>query len=189
MLTRRIFVGVGASTSSRKAIERKMRDFDTSYVRPTAPENLHLTLSFAGHLDDVALAELIKNVGAAVENIEPFDLLFDRIVLGPDEERAKMIWLVATEPSKRLAELKTAVERVRAPQRPEHRSFRSHITLGRIIQNKWRKLKSKPQIDRKVSIVWPIEEVTIYESVVIDNRRTYVPLSAVLLKGKFDNNL
>ncbi|HHH12560.1 MAG TPA: RNA 2',3'-cyclic phosphodiesterase [Candidatus Moranbacteria bacterium] len=176
MSTGRVFLAVAVPAQVEKQISRKLVPLRDLPVRWSRPENLHLTLTFAGDLDDGRVLSLLKALPEALEGIEPFDLVLDRITLGPDSERARMIWLTASEPSENLARLRTATDRLVAPQRARHRPLRAHITLGRVIRSRWRKLPEKPTVDIPVRVVLPVTVVTVCESLCLDGRRQYIPL-------------
>ena len=177
MNTRKIFVGVNVAPSAVKLILRKLRDFDELPIRWGKGESWRLVLEFAGHWDDASLPEFLAGVGQAAQSVEVHDIVFDKIELGPDAQRAKMVWLTSTTPQVQYANLRTAISRVLAPLTPQHTPSCPHITLGRIRQAAWRELSSTPTISRTVSIVIPIEAVTVWESTTIDGANAYVPLA------------
>ncbi len=182
MHTRKIFVGVNIAPSAAKLIGRKLRDFDDLPIRWSKSESWRLVLSFAGHWDNEALPEFLAKIEAAAQTIEAHDIVFDKITIAPDEARPKMVWLTTTEPQSAYANLRTAIDRVLAPLTPAHAPGYPHITLGRIRQAAWRELSLVPTINRAVSIVVPVDAVTIWESTTIDGANAYVPLAEYPLK-------
>lgn len=101
-----------------------------SNARWIEPENYHVTLRFAGDVDDVTAREF----AFALDGIEmpPFDLRLDGLgSFGGRKPRA--LW-AGIAPNEALAALQRANERAaqRAGLAPEPRNFHPHVTLARI---------------------------------------------------------
>ncbi len=185
--TRRLFVGINIPSPVIKILRKKEQQLERAYpalpVRWTPMENLHITVSFLGYVDTVQLPRIIDALTHAVAPHEPFDILFDRLVIGPSENQPKMIWLVASEPVEALGNLKTDIERVVAPLHPSFNAYTPHVTLGRIAQKRWRALDEKPLIDEKTALTVAVESVTLFESTIDNGKRVFVPLASCELRG------
>ena len=179
--TRRLFVGVtlphGVVTIIRKREQQLMRTYPDLPVRWTPLENLHMTVSFLGHVQDARLPELITALENAVRTCASFDMVFDRWMLGPSAAQPKMVWLGTDTPSAPLGALTTAVARVVAPLHPPRGAYRPHVTLGRIAQKRYRALDEVPSIECTTSLVVMVDHVTLFESTVVDGTRAFVPLA------------
>ena len=92
-----------------------------------------------------------------------------------------MVWL-SGEPSDALRDLTTAIKReLSFSILSDPKTYRPHITLARIKKSAFRKLDSKPDIEKKLHLVEPVETIVVYESVVEDGERRYSPLESVPL--------
>lgn len=101
-------------------------------VRWVAPEALHLTLHFFGHVDTARVAGIRAALTAAAALHEPFDLRVRRLGAFPSAARARVIWL-AVEPDAHLLALQRDVAQALAAAGypPEKRGFSPHITIAR----------------------------------------------------------
>jgi 2'-5' RNA ligase len=101
-----------------------------------APENLHVTLKFLGHVEP----SLLEQVAAALAGVAPrhpgFDLEIRGLGAFPGPSRPRVIWAALGTGISALATLAAGVETglgaVGVP--PEARPFSAHMTLGRVRQ-------------------------------------------------------
>lgn len=92
-----------------------------------------------------------------------------------------MVWL-AGEPSDALRDLVTAIKReLSFAVLSEPKVYRPHITLARIKKSAFRKLEVKPEVEKNVHLVEPVETIVVYESIMEDGERKYSPLESVPL--------
>ncbi|CAN5892010.1 hypothetical protein BH23ACT5_BH23ACT5_13470 [soil metagenome] len=98
--------------------------------RRVAPQNLHITLRYAGRIDDITFDRWV----AALSNVAASRL---RVAIRspgafPNPERATVLWLAVEAPN--LPPLADAVEEAArsAGIPPEERPFRPHLTLARL---------------------------------------------------------
>jgi 2'-5' RNA ligase len=98
-----------------------------------APDNLHVTLKFLGHVPQ----SLLEHVSAALARVAPEHAGFDLEVRGlgafPGVSRPRVIWAALGGDAPALAGLAAAVDAalgaIGVP--PESRPFAPHVTLGR----------------------------------------------------------
>lgn len=110
-------------------------------VRWVRTENLHVTLRFLGNIDQDQVDRLQPAVATRVVGFPPFDLSVGPAGLFPRGKRPRVV-AAALEPEQPLIRLAGTVEEaVRAIGLPaEDRTFRAHLTLGRIKRNAPRSL-------------------------------------------------
>lgn len=110
-----------------------MRAFGGKQVRWVRPEGMHLTLHFLGDIAregtdriDAVLAEEAAKVG-------PFRVRFRGLGAFPHFKRPRVFW-VGLEAGEEIAALHRGIGRGIEPlgYRVEKRSFRPHLTLGRV---------------------------------------------------------
>jgi 2'-5' RNA ligase len=163
MQKKKIFVEVTISDQIKRRISQKIAKWQTLPVKWTKENNFHLTIAFVGYVDESVIPDICENVAAAVENIDSFDIIFDKIELGPDAENARMVWL-SGEPNEQLRFLNEEVEKSLGMFSQSHKIFSPHITLGKIRKNAWDAMLEKPIIEENVSIIVPIDSVDVMES-------------------------
>ncbi|MFA7466620.1 MAG: RNA 2',3'-cyclic phosphodiesterase [Parcubacteria group bacterium] len=181
-MQRKIFIGVSLPGEVKKRLMRKIEKWEDLPIRWSSEENLHLTLAFLGHVDDDLIMGICDGVRDAVSGVDMFDVSLDKIELGPiRDENANLVWFTgeASDDLKRLVE---NIEKELGIFRSEKKSFRPHITLGRIRKHKWEKLEEKPDIAEDFSVLLPIESVQIFESAEIEGKRKFSVIDSHELK-------
>jgi len=176
MKKRRIFVAVDLPGQVKKKLLAFQKDWNHLPVRWTKEANLHLTLVFIGYVDDDEMLEVCRLAKEAVKKHSPFEINFNEICLGPPAKSdgwptrpPRMIWL-SGEKSLALADLKNDLEEVLLDSggsgfnRRDNRAFNPHITLARIRQAEWKQLSGRPEIEKQVSFIVPVESVMVMES-------------------------
>jgi len=181
-MQKRLFIGVPMPDDIKKKLAKIIeREYHDLPVRWGRKENLHLTLSFLGYVQEEAIPEICRNIDEAVKNIEIFDLNFGKIDFGPSEENKKMIWLVG-EKSKALGELKFNLDKELGFFIRERRELKPHATLGRIRKKMWVKLNPEPEIKKDFKVGFSVISVDLMESKFEKGKRVYYTLESFPLK-------
>jgi 2'-5' RNA ligase len=181
MLQRRLFVGIPLSSALASRLSKEMTVWPKDVFLKTDKTNLHITLFFLGFVHEALVPEICEKVRALCEARESFEIEFSGIRFLPSPEEAKMVWL-AGEPSDALRDLKTALEReLSFVVSSEPKVYRPHVTLARMKKARFQKLDPKPVIEKDIYLVEPIDTVVVYESVMEEGKRKYVPLESVPL--------
>ncbi|MCW8409426.1 RNA 2',3'-cyclic phosphodiesterase [Legionella sp. PATHC035] len=109
----------------------------SDYMRWVHVEKMHITLQFLGHLPQEQLIPATEYVHAALQNLPPFQLEFGQLEWFPTVRRPKVLSLTV-QPQAALARLSDTIgQALIALNVPvETRSFRGHLTLGRLIRHK-----------------------------------------------------
>lgn len=176
MQTKRLFVGIPLSSPLTKRLVREQELFHTWPVIPTRKENLHVTVLFLGFVAEENLDEILPAIEAATQGIHPFELHFDRIGYFPDVLHPTAIFLYGQEDANLLA-VRQNLDRELGYLVPEKKSFRPHVTLGKIRRGKFEALETKPECEKAVNFVEPISSVVLFESTTEDGKRIYLPLA------------
>ncbi len=136
--TIRIFIAADLPESVREELARIQAELRTDKFkfRWVKPENIHLTLIFLGDVDP----GMIKSISGAVADTArchvPIRLAIQGLGVFPGIRRTRIIWVGITGEVKILRELKSSLDRSLLKVnglkfKPERRSFRAHLTLGR----------------------------------------------------------
>lgn len=132
----RLFAALDPDPFVREALARvtaRLRRLDGP-VSWTRPEQMHLTLVFAGDTPPSFLDEGFRALDEAAAGIAPFDLRVRGLGTFGRPDRPSVLWAGIAEPPHPLAALQTRLAAGLLPPgaRPEERPFRPHFTLGRV---------------------------------------------------------
>ena len=174
-MQRRIFIGIDLPQIVKKRLFQRIEKWQELPIKWISEENFHITLLFLGYLYDDVILDVCSKVRNISNNFNSFDINFDHIQLGPTPENPKMVWF-AGEASENLKQLQENLEKELGIFMREKKSFRPHVTLGRIKKTKWDALPEKPEINEKFSVSIPVESIEILESRSEDGKRKYIVL-------------
>lgn len=180
--TKRLFVGLSLSSSFTKRLGRETEAFRDWPIIPTRKENLHVTVLFLGFVAEENIDEILPALEEAVKGVSSFELRFHSIGYFPDNEHPTMV-LLNGDDEPMLLRLRQNLDRELGYLVPEKKSFRPHITLGKLRRGKFEALPEKPSFDKKVNFVEPISFITLYESTAVNGKRMYLPLAEFPLEG------
>lgn len=124
----RLFTGIEIPAEQREELARMRRPLPGG--RWIEPENLHLTLRFAGDIDNTQAAEFADRLAGIT--IDAFEMRLAGLgVFGGNEPRS--IW-AGVETGPELEALARANERAAraAGLAPETRAFKPHVTIARL---------------------------------------------------------
>lgn len=133
----RLFVALALEGELRDAAVLALRALrarpGSDSVRWAREEGLHVTLRFLGATPREALPRLVESLGDAASRCAPFGLELGELQIFPSPRRARVISL-GLAPEEPLAALAASFESaaVACGFAPEARSFRAHLTLGRL---------------------------------------------------------
>jgi 2'-5' RNA ligase len=163
MQKRKIFIEIEIPKAVKRKISQKILMWQDLPVKWTKEDNLHLTVSFIGYVDESVIPDICQKVSEAVSQLDAFDLELNHIELGPKEKDPNVIWLTG-QASEDLKELNEAVEKALGTFSQSHKIFKPHLTLGKIRKAKWDELAEKPEIAEKFHAIIPVDGVSIMES-------------------------
>lgn len=102
-------------------------------IRWVKPHQVHLTLKFLGNITPQQLTAIKQQLNTTVAASPSFCLQTHHLGAFPSLERPQVIWLGLKENHlllKLAHDIEQALCHLKLP--PEHRDFKSHITLGRL---------------------------------------------------------
>ncbi|PJA86629.1 MAG: RNA 2',3'-cyclic phosphodiesterase [Candidatus Moranbacteria bacterium CG_4_9_14_3_um_filter_42_9] len=171
-MKRKIFISINIPEKFRKRLVKATTVWQPLPIKWTKEKNLHITIDFLGHVSDNLIAGICEKVHDTVRNSEIFDLEFDSIMLGPTKEQSRMIWL-SGKISEEMRILQEQIEKSLDIFVASKKTFRPHITLGRIRKNKWEALKESPKIEVKFPLIVSVESVEVMASDFTDDGPEY----------------
>lgn len=175
----RLFIAIELPDEIKKQLEEMRTDIPGSRWVPL--EQIHLTLSFLGEVDDTAL-DLLSGALATI-NVPGFNLCFSGTGCFPDRRRPRVLWL-GLEPEPLLSNLASLVrEAVLACDIPqEERPFSPHITLARLKFPAPREVGSF--LDQPQKLELPpvmVREFTIFRSILTSQGAIHTPVKTFVL--------
>jgi 2'-5' RNA ligase len=168
----KIFISLSVPDKTKRnliAATEKWQDLPVKWVRE---QNLHITLAFLGFIDESALADICEKVGAAAGKNAVFDIDFSQISLFPSASEPRLVALVG-EASEELKNLVNDIEDTLGISNSPKKTFRPHITLGRLRAHKWAELNPKPEIEEKFEANIPAGSVDIMASDFKEGKNKY----------------
>lgn len=138
METIRAFIAIelpSAVQDRLAALQRQLRDeVPPGSVRWVRPTGVHLTLKFLGDTRVEALPEIHQALTVVARHTPACTFTVGGLGCFPNPLRPRVVWVGLQEETGRLAALRAAIEEATAPlgYERERRSFRPHLTLGRV---------------------------------------------------------
>ena len=184
----RLFSAIELGPSARDRIEaaqHRLSGVVRGSLRWVRPEHLHLTLVFAGEVDEVRAANLVELHGRNLPQ-HPFRLDLGGFGVFPARGAPRALWLgIRTGVEAVVAVQQTIAVRCEAAGVPlDRRPFSPHLTLAR-----WRngRASERPRdLDANRDIVAAVEvsSVTLLQSTLSSKGPTYTVLAKSTLTGR-----
>jgi 2'-5' RNA ligase len=132
----RLFIALELPPEARSAAGEVARQLKSSgaEVKWVKPESMHLTLKFLGETPDGRAPEIAGALAGAVEGKPGLELAIKGCGAFPGDNKPQVVWLGLEGQVEGLKDLAAAIEGemdlIGFP--PERRSFKAHLTLGRL---------------------------------------------------------
>ena len=162
-MKRKIFVSINLPDNSKKRLFKATEAWKGLPIKWMKDQNFHVTLIFLGHISDNDLIDVCEAVRSAVNDKEVFDLHFTEISLAPSKLEPRMVWLFGAA-SQELKDLYEQLEKNLGIFVSSKKTFRPHITLGRIRKHKWEAILNKPDVFAKFPLTVEVSSVDIMAS-------------------------
>ncbi len=135
----------------------------------TKPENLHITLSFLGYMEDNEVFRICKEARREAPRQNPFKINLARVFYAPPgKDVPRMIW-AAGEKGGPFSELKRVLEK--SLGEPKDRRIKTgdvspHVTLARIRKWDWQSIEpeDRPEVERNLDISFQVDSFEVMES-------------------------
>lgn len=177
----KIFIGINIPSKAKKRLVSAMGKWQELPIKFTREDKLHLTVLFLGYLEEDLIPEICEKVKKACENEDIFDVEFDSIGLAPSKEKPQMIWLQGL-PNENLLKIHEKLEKELGLFVAPKKSFRPHITLGRIRKFKWEVLDQQPEISEKFQLIVTADSIDVMSGNFEKGENEYTILDSCQLK-------
>ena len=187
----RLFVGVEMSPSVAAAVveivealrNRAMRLAPQSRIAWVAPERLHVTVRFIGHVDDERVDGIVDTLRPAI-GIDPFDLTVAGAGAFPPKGPPRVLWAGLGSGRDRLIAIERIVSDrlVAAGVDRENRPFNPHLTLARVREAAGLRSGALLEgLDEAAFGLTPVDAITLFQSRLSPQGPAYLPVHRTLL--------
>lgn len=147
-ISMRTFISVELPDEVKKNIAELVNELKDrgAAVKWVEAQNLHITLKFLGRVEERNLDNLIDLTTKALADCGSFKARFEGLGTFPEGKTPRVVWVGTAEGGDKLCSLAKVLEETlsKAGFQSEEREFKSHITIGRVKENKGvDKLKEK----------------------------------------------
>ncbi len=186
-MSERTFLAIDIDEHIRKGLAdvEEMLASQDARISWVAAENLHITLNFLGDVKDEMAADVCHIAAEVAATVEPFDFDVEGVLAVPPHGQLRMIWVGVHDSTGRMTQLHKALAMAfeGLGLKEEERSFKPHITLGRV------KFAKHP--DEVRSAIAPqagedfgaclAEEVIVFSSTLAPKGSIYTPMARATL--------
>ena len=192
IMRHRVFLAIDLPQSVTTAIQNiqaGMVQQASPIIRWTKTDLLHITLKFAGAVQDSDLQPIQRELEHSASLFQTFSLEYKDMGVFPNKRNPRVLWLGIT-PSASLTQLAQISESVFASHdyEPEKRPFQAHLTIGRFkdrftqpeLQNF---LTNLAMIKEQIHYNQKVDHITLYESTLTPKGPIYTVLSRMPFKS------
>ena len=157
----RTFIAVDLPETIRTqlACVRRQIDDECGDIHWVSEDKLHITVGFLGDVTSEVLSAVCEAMARTAEVMYPLEFSLPAVGLFPLGKTPRMLWAAVDDYRSDLLSLHEAayVELKRFGFSPEHRTYRPHVTLGRI-----KRVWNGPRLAKRMAhmVVPPSEAIT-----------------------------
>jgi 2'-5' RNA ligase len=141
---------------------------------------MHLTLKFLGNVEENKIQQIFNVLKPIADNFNQFSITFSKIGVFPNMHQPRVVWVGIEKGTDELKNLSTKIEDnleiLGFPK--EKRSYKAHLTLGRV-----RSLKNISDLTKLISEISfrseneiKIDKLTLFQSTLTPKGAIYAPL-------------
>lgn len=181
---KRTFIAAPISNEVRELIKRIKLEVNEleKVARIVRPESAHITLKFIGETSENDFESIVGTIKRSLKGISPFKVVVEGTGVFPSLSNPRVLWLGVSEGIETLtgisAFLNREISKIGYPE--ERRSFKGHITVGRV-KNKYGSYSVvKKFLDFSYDpISFFVEKIIFYESVLRPDGARYYPIHEI----------
>ncbi|MFO8192321.1 MAG: RNA 2',3'-cyclic phosphodiesterase [Bacillota bacterium] len=184
----RLFIAIALSEKQKKEVgvlQNRIKEY-LSGVRWVRHETLHLTLRFIGETDETRLPELKKAMDETTAGESRFDFSLRASGVFPGTEKARVLWIGLGDGTSLITALTEKLNQKLTSHgfTSEKRSFRPHLTIGRL-RYPLPEDAIKKFINDEISFQGSsmiVGEITLFKSILSRHGAVYHPLYRSMLQ-------
>lgn len=127
----RLFIAAYPPPEIAAALVDAARGLGLSSLKPSSPDQVHITLLFIGDTDERRLDETAESMHRAASGVRAMSLSVDRLIALPERGDARLIAGEASAPPVLTELQKRLAQRLVRTRPTRERGFLPHLTLGR----------------------------------------------------------
>ncbi|MBN2338548.1 MAG: RNA 2',3'-cyclic phosphodiesterase [Acidobacteria bacterium] len=184
----RTFIAIPLSAECRDTLGRMQQPLRETGadVRWVAVPSIHLTLKFLGEADSLAIPALARELRSEAGTSPPFRLRMRGLGAFPHPGNPRVLWCGLDGETGALNILQRRVEAasVRLGFAPDHRPFRPHLTLGRVMgKRNLSPLADCIKMGAELEAPLRVDRFHIYQSTLKPQGAVYTVLETISLTG------
>lgn len=177
-MKKRIFAAINISDNLKKEIAEFRQKFNNLPVRWMRDENLHLTLIPPQGLSDNEIVDWIERLKKIEGKFGPIEIEFEKICLGPNPRRPRLIWLEGEENPK-LEELRNKMTQILGIREIKEK-FKIHLTLARFRPRDFARFSIK-NLSEKTDWADTAKSISVIQSECLRDGARYTNLAEIEL--------
>lgn len=168
-------------------LQEKLKREISGRINWTKPQGQHLTLKFFGDISVEDVKNICSTVESRIASVSSLNLKIEKLGVFPDERRPKVIWCGVAGDLEKLSELQKQLDSdfasIGFPI--EDRSFRAHLTLGRIKESQGLTGISETLTKHNAFVagVFECRELILFQSKLLPQGAVYTKFAGFNLKG------
>jgi 2'-5' RNA ligase len=197
MTTIRSFIAIELSDEVRTVLtdlqSRLKAIVPPNTVRWTAPQNVHLTLHFLGHMAADDVSKVTNVLPVVTSSVSPFSLTLQGLGCFPNPRRPSIVWVGISGEIETLVKLYHELGEMLKQSigfEPEKRPYSPHLTIGRVKKgipprrlNQLRQALEQEQANVGQLTALKVTEISLIKSELTPTGPIYTPLARGLLKN------
>ncbi len=184
---KRIFIAlkIEAGNTLLNMISALKSDLKNDSIKWTSPDNIHITLAFLGDTDEKMIKPIISMLNDRCREASKFELSIRGAGVFKNLHDPRIIW-TGIDPSDELIKLNALITYGlrEFDIKLEGRPFNPHLTIGRIKHLNDSEILKNLIVKFQYSEIQlvPVNEVILFESILLQSGPVYKPLTKVNLK-------
>ena len=173
------------------SLEERLKARRHPFVKWVDSESIHLTLKFLGNIALATVPQIIDAITKIAQPISPFRLQMGGLGVFPNWQRPQVVWVGIGGEVGKLAILQRDMEAALSPLGfpPESRSFKAHLTLGRLRERTSPQDKQKfgewvTSIKFETALSFEVNALSLMKSQLTPSGAIYSQLASIELGGQ-----
>jgi 2'-5' RNA ligase len=173
------------------SLEERLKARRHPFVKWVDPEGIHLTLKFLGSIALATVPQIIEAITKIAQPLSPFHLQMGGLGVFPNWQRPQVVWVGIGGEVAKLAILQRDMEAALVPLGfpPESRSFKAHLTLGRLRERTSPQDRQKfgewvTSIKFETGLSFEVSTLSLMKSQLTSSGAIYSQLASIELGGQ-----
>jgi 2'-5' RNA ligase len=186
----RSFIAIDLPENIKEELYRLSLDIKSKIdgLRPTQPQNIHLTLKFLGNIPESSIDKIKDALDKTTKDCSKFSIILDKIGIFPNYKFPRVLWVAPEQGIDKIKQVKKKLDNqlILLGISKDQKTFKAHITIARIkygkkIKTNFQAILENIKLDIKSAI--NIESLHLYKSVLTSNGPIYTKLHSSKLKS------